>query len=54
MGCQMLFYNPEQCFGTIDQCFCSNGRYQKLGVILIIQCFLLKNIIKLAKYDMKI
>ena len=26
--CQMSFCNPEQCFGTHKQCFCSNGRCQ--------------------------
>ena len=28
MGCQIPFCNPEQCFGTPDQCFCSNGMCQ--------------------------
>ena len=28
MGCQMPFCNPEQCFGTLEHFFCSNGRYQ--------------------------
>ena len=31
MGCQMPFCNPEQCFGTPEYFFCSNGRCQ-IGV----------------------
>ena len=37
MGYQMPFCNYEQCFGTHEQFFAP-----MVGVILIIQCFLLK------------
>ena len=52
MGCQMLFYNPEQCLVLINSIFISIVSV-KMGCHFNNSMFFIKNIIKFVKYKME-